>query len=140
MYMEGDTVIFNTDAYRMPDGSLLLELVRRLPGLKCDALGNLTYQGRSIEEIRLNGASFFRHDMSVALRNIPANRLEQLRIYETNREDSIARPQKMTVLDVKTKKPVNQVKMANVVAAAQSKGRHLLDGSVNSYVKEKTEL
>lgn len=140
MYMEGDTVIFNTDAYRMPDGSLLLELVRRLPGLKCDALGNLTYQGRSIEEIRLNGASFFRHDMSVALRNIPANRLEQLRIYETNREDSIARPQKMTVLDVKTKKPVNQVKMANAVAAAQSKGRHLLDGSVNSYVKEKTEL
>lgn len=141
MYMEGDTVIFNTDAYKMPDGSLLLELVRRLPGLKCSPDGNLTYKGKSIEEIRLNGASFFRNDMTVALRNIPANRLEQLKIYETNREDSISNPKKMTVLDMKTKKPVDKVKMANAMAAVQSTDhRHLLDASVNSYLKDKTEL
>lgn len=141
MYMEGDTVIFNTDAYKMPDGSLLLELVRRLPGLRCSPNGNLTYKGKSIKEIRLNGASFFRNDMTVALRNIPANRLEQLKIYDTNREDSISNPEKMTVLDMKTKKPVDKVKMANAVAAIQSTDhRHLLDASVNSYLKDKTEL
>lgn len=31
MYQRGDTIIFNADAYEMPSGSVLLDLVRRLP-------------------------------------------------------------------------------------------------------------
>ena len=141
MYTEGDTVIFNPSAFEMPDGSLLLELVRRLPGLQCDNAGNLTYKGRSIEEIRLNGDSFFRHDMSVALRNIPANRLELLKVYETQREDSIQNPEKQLVMDMITKEPVDKVRMARALAGIQSRdSRHLLDGGINTYIKKKTEL
>ena len=65
MYQRGDTVIFNADAYEMPTGSVLLDLVRRLPGLKYND-GKMTYLGRDIEEIRLNGDSFFKRDMSIA--------------------------------------------------------------------------
>lgn len=31
MFLKGDTLIYNTDAFKMPSGSVLLELVRRLP-------------------------------------------------------------------------------------------------------------
>ena len=58
MYQRGDTTIFNADAYETPSGSVLLDLVRRLPGLRYEG-GELTYLGRSIEEMRLNGDPFF---------------------------------------------------------------------------------
>lgn len=57
MYQRGDTVIFNADAYEMPTGSVLLDLVRRMPGLKYMD-GKMTYLGRDINEIRLNGDQF----------------------------------------------------------------------------------
>ena len=81
MYQRGDTIIFNADAYEMPTGSVLLDLVRRLPGLKYQD-GAMTYLGRSIEEIRLNGDSFFKRDMSIALNNMPTDKLKSLKVYE----------------------------------------------------------
>ena len=141
MYTEGDTVFFNPKAFEMPDGSLLLELVRRLPGLKCDNAGNMTYKGKSIEEMRLNGTSFFRHDMTVALRNIPANRLELLKVYDVQREDSLTNPTPMTVMDMITKEPVDKVHLGNLTAAIQSKdNRHVLDGEYNYHKKDTTEI
>ena len=79
MYQRGDTVIFNADAYEMPTGSVLLDLVRRLPGLKYND-GKMTYLGRDIEEIRLNGDSFFKRDMSIALNNMPTDKLKSLKV------------------------------------------------------------
>ena len=66
MYQRGDTIIFNADAYEMPSGSVLLDLVRRLPGLKYEE-GKMRYLGRNIEEIRLNGESFFGAGHKIAL-------------------------------------------------------------------------
>ena len=81
MYQRGDTVIFNADAYEMPTGSVLLDLVRRLPGLKYSD-GKMTYLGRDINEIRLNGDQFFKRDMSIALNNMPSDKLKSLKVYE----------------------------------------------------------
>ena len=71
MYMKGDTLIYNTDAYEMPKGSVLLELVRRLPGLYFSERGQLMYLDKPISEIRLNGEGFFTHDLNIALKNVP---------------------------------------------------------------------
>ena len=81
MYQRGDTTIFNAEAYEMPSGSVLLDLVRRLPGLRYEG-GQLTYMGQSIEEMRLNGDTFFKHDINVALQNMPHDKLKSLKVYE----------------------------------------------------------
>ena len=62
MYESGDTTVFNVDAFEMPRGTVLLNLVRRMPGLRYED-GQLTYRDSVIHEIRLNGESFFAHDM-----------------------------------------------------------------------------
>ena len=66
MYESGDTTVFNVDAFEMPRGTVLLNLVRRMPGLRYED-GQLTYRDSVIHEIRLNGESFFAHDMKIAL-------------------------------------------------------------------------
>ena len=141
MYMAGDTTVFNTDAFKMPSGSILLELVRRLPGLNYDALTGLTYQGKSIEEIRLNGESFFKHDMSIALANIPVNRLERVQIYETGKEENNLIEEKKTVMDMKTKDPVNHLWLASLTMGATDKEhRSLVDSEGSSFNKGSGQL
>ena len=87
MYMRGDTLVYNTDAFKMPKGSVLLELVRRLPGLYFSENGVLMYMDKRISEIRLNGEGFFTHDLQIALKNVPVKELEQVKVYDTVTED-----------------------------------------------------
>jgi hypothetical protein len=113
MYQRGDTVIFNADAYEMPTGSVLLDLVRRLPGLKYTD-GKMTYLGRDIEEIRLNGDSFFKRDMSIALNNMPTDKLKSLKVYEVPDDTLNVMSDNHLIMDMETKEPMNRTTFASV--------------------------
>ena len=120
MYQRGDTIIFNADAYEMPSGSVLLDLVRRLPGLRYED-GRMTYLGRSIEEIRLNGDSFFKRDMSIALNNMPTDKLKSLKVYEVP-DDTLQRTSdNHLVMDMETKEPVDRTIFASVSAGTTNR-------------------
>lgn len=112
MYERGDTIIFNAQAYEMPSGSTLLELVRRLPGLQYDG-NELTYNGRRIEEIKLNGDKFFAHDLSVALNNMPTEKIKSLKVYEEKKDTLNANSEKRLVMDMQTDKIYNDVVFLN---------------------------
>ena len=113
MYQRGDTVIFNADAYEMPTGSVLLDLVRRLPGLKYTD-GKMTYLGRDINEIRLNGDSFFKRDMSIALNNMPTEKLKSLKVYEVPDDTLNVMSDNHLVMDMQTKTPMDRTTFASV--------------------------
>lgn len=116
MYQRGDTIIFNADAYEMPTGSVLLDLVRRLPGLKYTD-GKMTYLGRDINEIRLNGDQFFKRDMSIALNNMPTEKLKSLKVYEVPDDTLNVMSKNHLVMDMETKEPMDQTLFANLQAA-----------------------
>lgn len=112
MYESGDTIIFNAQAYEMPTGSVLLELVRRLPGLQYDGK-ELTYNGRKIQEIKLNGDKFFAHDLSIALKNMPSEKIKSLKVYEEKDDTLNVNSQKHLVMDMVTDKLYKDVVFAN---------------------------
>lgn len=110
MYESGDTTVFNVDAFEMPRGTVLLNLVRRMPGLRYED-GQLTYRDSVIHEIRLNGESFFAHDMRIALENIENADLKQFRVYKTQADTLSTDTTKHLVADMITKNPVNKVEL-----------------------------
>lgn len=143
MYMKGDTLIYNTDAYEMPQGSVLLELVRRLPGLYFDNHGHLMYLDKPISEIRLNGEGFFTHDQNIALKNVPVKELDQVKVYETVTEEDklMGKHHKKQVMDMKTKKNVDMTVLANLTTGAANRDRrYLLDGGINYFKKKGPQL
>ena len=132
MYQRGDTVIFNADAYEMPTGSVLLDLVRRLPGLKYQD-GKMTYLGRDINEIRLNGDQFFKRDMSIALNNMPTDKLKSLKVYEVPDDTLNRMSDNHLVMDMQTKEPMDRTIFASVELGATEnfdKYRVSVDGSM----------
>lgn len=112
MYEKGDTIIFNAMAYEMPTGSVLLELVRRMPGLFYDG-SELTYNGRKIEEIKLNGDNFFAHDLSIALKNMPSEKIRSLKVYEESKDSLARNSTKHLVMDMETDKMYKDIVFLN---------------------------
>ncbi len=140
MYQHGDTTIFNAGAYEMPSGSVLLDLVRRLPGLRYEG-GKLTYLGESIEEIRLNGDSFFKHDINVALQNMPHDKIKSLKVYDVPDDTLDVNSDEHLVMDMQTKMAVDNLEFANASAGVTENLKNfLLMADGHTYVKDGAQI
>ena len=135
MYQRGDTTIFNAEAVEMPPGSVLLDFVRRMPGLDYKD-GALTYQDRNIEEIRLNGDAFFKRDMSIALNNMPHDKLKSLKVYEVPDDTMDVHSEEHLVMDMETKEPMEVVFFANAEAGTnETLSKYFLSGDLTRWKK-----
>ncbi|MDE6633764.1 MAG: carboxypeptidase-like regulatory domain-containing protein, partial [Bacteroidaceae bacterium] len=57
--MKEDTFVYNAGAYRLPEGSALEELVRKLPGAEVDEDGTIKINGKTVSKIMVGGKEFF---------------------------------------------------------------------------------
>ena len=57
-----DTVVYNAGAFRVPQGSMLEELVKKLPGAEVEESGKITINGKEVKKIMMNGKEFFSGD------------------------------------------------------------------------------
>lgn len=117
----GDTVVYNTDAFRLPQGAYLEALVRRIPGLLYDSRTQaITYNGHTITEIVLNGKEFFKDNRQMALENLPADFISQIKVYDKATEEEkatgIKTGERHYVLDLKTRRQLN----GSLIASAET--------------------
>ena len=77
-----DTVIFNAETFRVPEGSMLEELIRKLPGYEVANDGTVTYNGKTVSKILVDGKEFFSEDKSIAMKNLPASMVKKVKSYE----------------------------------------------------------
>ena len=83
----GDTTVINAAAYHTPEGSYLEELVKRIPGLEYERkTKSLTYNGLPINEININGESYFSGNNSMALENLPVEVISKIKVYNKKSE------------------------------------------------------
>ena len=74
-----DTVMFNAETFRVPEGSMLEELIRKLPGYEVADDGTVTYNGQTVKKILVDGKEFFSEDKSIAMKNLPANMVKKIK-------------------------------------------------------------
>ena len=77
-----DTIIFNAEAFRVAEGSMLEELIRKLPGYEVESDGTVKYNGKTVSKILVDGKEFFSEDKSIAMKNLPANMVKKVKSYE----------------------------------------------------------
>lgn len=117
----GDTTVINADAYRIPEGSNLEELVKKIPGLEYDRQNKtLVYNGFPIAEINVNGEAFFAGNHALALENLPADLVSRIKVYDKRSEMEkfmgIKTGEENYVLDLQTRKEFNGTLMTSVAA------------------------
>ena len=126
--VKADTFIYNASAYRTPEGSVVEELVKRLPGAQVDDDGKITINGKEVKKIKVDGKEFMTGDTKTALKNLPTNIIERVRAYDQKsdlaRVSGIDDGEEETVLDFGIKTGMNKGIMVNADLAAGTKDRY----------------
>ena len=137
MTVRGDTIAFNADAYKVPQGAMLEELVKRLPGAEIDESGQISIGGQQVSKIMLDGKEFFSGDTKVAMRNLPASMVHQLEMLRQQSDEARVTgfddDEEETVLNIRTKPDMRQGTFGHAVAGYGLSQRYELNGLLNYF-------
>lgn len=129
MYYKGDTIVYNADAFKMPDGSMLDDLIRQLPGVELKDNGEIFVNGRKLDFLQLNGKDFFGHNNKIMLENLPYYIVDKLKVFEqkTIRSQALGHQvdANLYVMDVRVKKEYATGYLGNAEAAVGTNDRYL---------------
>lgn len=138
-----DTVAFNSSAYRTPEGAMLEELVKKLPGAEVDDDGNVKINGKDISKIMVDGKEFFGGDVQTGLKNLPVDMIEKLKTYDKKsdlaRITGIDDGEEETVLDLTIKKGMNKGFFGNFDLSGGTEDRYVGRAMMN-YFYDKTQV
>lgn len=113
-----DTTVFNAGAYRVPEGSTLEALIKQLPGVQVSDDGTITWNGKTVSEFLINGKDFFKGDTKVAMKNLPTELVNKVKAYDKKsdytEQTGIDDGEETTVLDISTKRALNESWVSNV--------------------------
>ena len=108
MVYKGDTIVFNADAFNIPEGSMLDGLIKQLPGVELKDDGEIFVNGKKVENLTLNGADFFKGKNKMMLENLPYYTVKNVQVFEkrTPKSEFLGRDveEKEFTMDVQLKK------------------------------------
>lgn len=123
-----DTFVYNSAAYRTPEGSAIEELVKRLPGAQVGDDGKVTINGKEVKKILVDGKEFMTGDTKTALKNIPTSIVDRIKSYDQksdlSRVTGVDDGEEETVLDFGVKPGMNRGLMANADVGIGTKDRY----------------
>lgn len=88
--IRGDTVEFDAKAFKVPPGSTVEDLLRKLPGVQVDGDGNIRAQGEEIKRVTVDGKRFFGDDPKMATKNLPAEAINKVQVFNGKTEQAKA--------------------------------------------------
>ncbi len=141
MVMNGDTIVYNADAFNLPEGSLLDALVSQLPGVTLNSQGQIRVNGEYVSSLLIDGKKFFQGDPSVALNNLPAYTVKKVKVYrhdeyrQYKNPDEAERSELPLVMDVKLKPQYQKGAFGNVGVGYGTSGRYLARAFGMEYVR-----
>ena len=85
--IRGDTLSYRASAYKVTFGADAGALIGKMPGLEV-ADGVIEAQGRTVQRVFVDGREFFGNDVMSAVRNIPADMVESIDVYNSQGDQS----------------------------------------------------
>ena len=112
-----DTFVYNSAAYVTPEGSVVEELVKRLPGAQVSEDGKITINGKEVKKVKVGGKEFMTGDTQTAMKNLPTSIIDNIKVYDEksdlSRITGIDDGNDETVLDFSVKAGMNKGFMSN---------------------------
>lgn len=138
MVWKGDTLVFNADAFNVPEGSMLDGLIKQLPGVELNENGEIFVKGKKIDNLTLNGADFFKGKNKIMLENLPYFTVKSIEVYNKQTEENkmlgiTDEDKKEYTMDVVLKREYNKGGSANLEAGYGTDNRYKFKGFGMAY-------
>ena len=133
MVWRGDTLVFNANAFNVPEGSMLDGLIKQLPGVELKDNGEIFVNGKKIDNLTLNGADFFKGKNKIMLQNLPYFTVKSVEVYKKQTEENKYlgiddEDKKEYTMNVILKREYNIGGSANIEAGYGTDDRYKLKG------------
>ncbi|GAB6394187.1 MAG: outer membrane beta-barrel protein (TonB-dependent) [Bacteroidales bacterium] len=135
--VRNDTIEYNADSYKVTEGSVLEDLLKKMPGVEVASDGKITVNGKEIKKVMVDGKEFFSDDPKVASKNLPAEMIEKLQVLD--RKSDMTRMtgfddgEEETVINLVVKPGMKQGWFGNAFAGYGSKDRYEGNAMVNRF-------
>jgi hypothetical protein len=135
--VKGDTTEFLVDSFLVNKNSNVEDLLKRLPGLQVDKDGKITAQGQEVKRVLVDGEEFFGDDPTVATRNLRADNVESVQVFDkksdqatfTGIEDGV----KEKTINLKLKEDAKKGYFGKVSVGMGSLDRFEHDAMINAF-------
>lgn len=126
--VRNDTIEYNADSFKVTEGSMLEDLLKKMPGVEVDDDGKVTINGKEIKKVLVDGKEFFSDDPKVASKNLPSNMVDKVqvldRLSEMARLTGFDDGDEETVINLTIKPGMKEGWVGNVLAGYGSKDRY----------------
>lgn len=83
----GDTTVYNTDAFKINKDAVAEDLLKKIPGIQVEQ-GTVKAQGEEVKKVYVDGKSFFGDDPNIALKNVPADIIQKVQVFDQQNDQS----------------------------------------------------
>lgn len=80
--MNGDTLEINPAAFKLDSNAVVEDMLRRVPGVTMWGDGTITVNGKTVNNVYVDGKPFFSSDPTIATQNLPKNAIEKIQVYQ----------------------------------------------------------
>lgn len=134
--VSGDTTRYNLKTLTDGKEAKLEDILKKLPGIRVDDAGTVTFKGKKISKILVEGEDFFSKDYKLLSKNLSAALVEKVEAIENYNEEELLRdiePKDESVLNI----GLNKKKIAvfgDVSAGMGSQGSQLVSADLFSFI------
>jgi hypothetical protein len=128
-----DTVEFKADSFRTPQTRKVEDLIRNIEGFKVEADGRITYRGKEVKALLLDGDDLTQDQYQLLTRNLNADMVDRLQVidnYNKNRIMGGLLESNQAAINLKLKKGMQGKLNGSASAAAAPEGRYEADATL----------
>lgn len=132
----GDTTQYSSNAYKVNPDASAEDLIRKMPGVLFEN-GKAQAQGEEIRQVLVDGKPFFGDDPSAALRNLPAEVIDKIQVFdqqsEQDRFSGFNSGETTKAINIITKPGKRQGEFGKLYAGIGEEGLYRAGGNVNIF-------
>ncbi|MBX2964501.1 MAG: outer membrane beta-barrel protein [Cyclobacteriaceae bacterium] len=134
-----DTIEFNASSFKTKTNANVEDLLKTMPGIEVETDGTVRAQGEQVQRVTVDGREFFGRDPKLATRNLPADAIEKVQVFDRKSDQSqftgIDDGQREKTINLELKEDKRNGAFGNLMAGAGTDSRFQASASINRFSK-----
>ncbi|HLO79408.1 MAG TPA: outer membrane beta-barrel protein [Chitinophagaceae bacterium] len=139
--LKADTVEYNAGSFKVQPNANVEDMLKKLPGVKVEKDGTVKAQGQKVNRVYVDGKEFFGNDPKIATRNLPADAVDKVQVYDRMSDQSqltgFDDGNSEKAINLKLKKDKKKGLFGKINGGAGTDGRYEGRFNVNSFKNQR---
>lgn len=131
-----DTLIYLADKFVTGEERKLKDVLKKLPGVEVDRVGNVTVQGKRVTKVLVEDKTFFTGNSKLAVNNIPADAVDKVEVLDNYNQVAMLKglqDSEDMAMNIKLKEDKKKFAFGDIEVGAGVEERYLIHPNLYYY-------